>query len=87
MQRQQRFWFFMVVVALGQTTAAGAQAFPALPTSDEAAEVRTAIAAMKIDERGPYQRIRWYCVDGTVHAPPGSPCRERGGGVHHRHRR
>lgn len=83
MQRQQRFWFFLVVVALGQTTAAGAQAFPELPTSEAAAEVRTAIAAMKIDERGPYQRIRWYCVDGTVHAPPGSPCRERGGGVQH----
>ena len=70
-------------LVLASPTVARAQAFPAPPTPEQAVQVRDAISAMKADERGPYQRIRWYCADGTVHAPPNSPCRERGGGVQH----
>lgn len=46
-------------------------------------EIQALIARMKEDPRGPYLRIRWFCRDGTVHPPQGTPCRERGGGVQH----
>jgi hypothetical protein len=76
---------FCAIVALGQATtpAAGAQAFPAAPTPAEVQEARSLITAMKAGERGPYQRLRWYCNDGTTQEPQGSPCSERGGGVQH----
>jgi hypothetical protein len=38
---------------------------------------------MKADERGPFQRLRWFCGDGSIHPPQETPCRERGGGVQH----
>ncbi len=46
-------------------------------------EVQTLIERMKQDPKGPYLRLRWFCRDGTVHPPQGTPCRERGGGVQH----
>ncbi|TFG62225.1 MAG: hypothetical protein E4H28_07915, partial [Gemmatimonadales bacterium] len=45
--------------------------------------VRVVLAGMKIDERGPYLRIRWFCRDGTVQPPQGTPCAERDGGNQH----
>ncbi len=47
---------------------------------EEAAEL---VQAMKRDPRGPYLRLRWFCKDGTIQPPAGTPCRERGGGVQH----
>lgn len=41
------------------------------------------IANMKAAERGPFSRIRWFCTDGTVLPPQGTPCREHGGGAQH----
>jgi hypothetical protein len=38
---------------------------------------------MKISPRGPFQRIRWFCKDGTIHPPNEYACRDRGGGVQH----
>ncbi len=73
----------ILVLSLGAVAPVSGQAFPPPPTPEEAAEVRAALATMKADERGPFVRIRWYCSDGTVHAPQGTPCRERGGGVQH----
>lgn len=70
-----------LAIAAPPVTAAG-QFYPPL-TEPEIEEVRTALAAMKRDERGPYLRIRWFCADGTVHPPQGTPCRELGGGVQH----
>lgn len=52
----------------------------------EISSVRQALEAMKKDPRGPYLRIRWYCKDGSVHPPAGTPCRQRGGGVQHAER-
>ncbi len=60
-----------------------AQGFPAPLTEQQVREVRAGIETMKQDPRGPYLRIRWFCADGTVQPPTGSPCRERGGGVQH----
>lgn len=58
-----------------------AQMFPPKLTDPEVAEVKAGLEAMRRDIRGPYLRIRWFCTDGTVQPPQGSPCRERGGGV------
>ncbi len=60
---------------------AAAQQFPAALSEAEVREVKAAIADMRKDARGPYLRIRWFCVDGSVQPPAGTPCRERGGGV------
>ncbi|HUF75068.1 MAG TPA: PEP/pyruvate-binding domain-containing protein [Longimicrobiales bacterium] len=60
-----------------------AQAFPPPPTEQQATEARALIEAMKVNERGPYERLRWFCADGSVQPPQGTPCRERGGGVQH----
>lgn len=62
---------------------APAQTLPPPLTDEQTALARAAIAEMKRDPRGPYLRIRWFCADGTVHPPAGTPCLERGGGVQH----
>ncbi len=72
-----------VVLLTGASPLAGQQAFPAAPDAEVVAEVRTAVEAMKRDERGPYSRIRWYCADGSVLPPGGTPCTALGGGVQH----
>jgi len=66
--------------------AAQTPSFPPPPTAQEIAEVGAAIDAMKANERGPFLRIRWFCADGTVQEPQGTPCAERGGGVQHAER-
>ncbi|MDJ0667571.1 MAG: hypothetical protein QNJ61_09840, partial [Desulfobacterales bacterium] len=54
-------------------------------TGDEqaTAQYRQWVEAMKTSERGPFQRIRWFCNDGSVHPPKPYPCGERGGGHQH----
>ncbi len=41
------------------------------------------IEAMKINPRGPFSRIRWYCKDGTELPPTPSACIPHGGGSQH----
>lgn len=41
------------------------------------------IDEMKQAPRGPFQRIRWFCRDGTVQPPVPYACRGHGGGVQH----
>lgn len=50
---------------------------------EQVREAERIVQEMKGSERGPYAAIRWYCADGSVHEPQGTPCRERGGGVQH----
>ena len=38
---------------------------------------------MRESPKGPFQRIRWFCADGTVHPPKPYPCENRGGGIQH----
>jgi hypothetical protein len=45
--------------------------------------LRRWVGEMKISPRGPFQRIRWFCKDGTIHPPKEYACRDRGGGVQH----
>jgi len=42
------------------------------------ANIRNRIETFKIDDRGPYRDIRWFCPDGTV-VPPRDRCSQRGG--------
>ena len=49
----------------------------------EVQEVQEILASMKSHPRGPYLRLRWFCNDGTIHLPQGTPCRNRGGGHQH----
>ncbi len=65
--------------AFGQTV----DCYQPVLTGAEISEAKALLEAMKRDPRGPYLRIRWYCSDGTIHPPQGTPCRERGGGVQH----
>ncbi|MDH3284157.1 MAG: hypothetical protein OEQ13_05415 [Acidobacteriota bacterium] len=83
MSRELQGFFVVGLLAQAATVGVHAQAFPAAPTPAEVQEARQLVASMKSNERGPYQRLRWYCNDGSVHAPAGSPCLERGGGVQH----
>ncbi len=52
-------------------------------TETQAAEARKILASFKSNPRGPFQRIRWFCNDGAVLPPDGTPCREHGGGYQH----
>lgn len=74
-----------VVVAAAAVTAsatpATAQAFPPRLSPSQVEDARAIIDSMRRDPRGPYLRIRWFCADGSILPPQGSPCRERGGGV------
>jgi hypothetical protein len=49
----------------------------------QAATFRNSLEAMKSRERGPFERIRWFCADGSVLAPTPFACREHGGGRQH----
>jgi hypothetical protein len=60
-----------------------AQTLPPPLTPPEVVEAGRLVEEMKGSDRGPYAAIRWYCADGSVHEPQGTPCRERGGGVQH----
>jgi hypothetical protein len=48
-----------------------------------AAELRAWVEELKESPKGPFDAIRWYCADGSVHPARPYPCGERGGGVQH----
>jgi hypothetical protein len=75
------FRFLLLPILLSPPLFGREGGFPLRPLTDgENVEVRRALSRMKENPRGPFQRLRWFCNDGTVHAPQGTPCRERGGG-------
>ncbi|MCC7414433.1 MAG: phosphoenolpyruvate synthase [Gammaproteobacteria bacterium] len=45
--------------------------------------LRERIAALKLAERGPFARIRWFCKDGSVLPPTPYGCKDYGGGSQH----
>jgi len=64
----------------------GTQAPAASPDRDafpEADRYARWVAAMKRSPKGPFQRIRWYCNDGTVQPPRAYACADHGGGIQH----
>ncbi len=52
-------------------------------SASENPKYRAWIEEMKQAPRGPFDRIRWFCKDGTVLAPKPYACGERGGGNQH----
>lgn len=51
--------------------------------ADDSQDYRQWIQAMKASDRGPFQRIRWFCNDGQVLPPKAYACADHGGGVQH----
>ena len=47
------------------------------------AELRTWIDGFKAAPRGPFERIRWFCKDGSVLPPKAYACKNHGGGIQH----
>ena len=41
------------------------------------------VQGMQADPRGPFERIRWFCNDGTILPPEPYACRPHGGGIQH----
>ncbi len=41
-------------------------------------QIATMVAAYKLDARGPYRDIRWFCKDGSINMPK-EPCEKPGG--------
>ncbi|MGI9265779.1 MAG: PEP/pyruvate-binding domain-containing protein, partial [Gammaproteobacteria bacterium] len=48
-----------------------------------AKELRPLIENMKENPRGPFERIRWFCNDGTILPPKSFACKDHGGGRQH----
>jgi len=46
-------------------------------------EYKQWITDMKVNSRGPFERIRWFCKDGTILPPGPHACLEHGGGSQH----
>ena len=61
---------------------AGATA-PAVAKDADLEPLRAWVSAMKTAPRGPFERIRWFCNDGTVLPPKAFACRDHGGGRQH----
>ena len=47
------------------------------------AQMRAWVEQMKTAPRGPFERIRWFCDDGSILPPTPGACREHDGGVQH----
>jgi len=41
------------------------------------------IQQLKVSDRGPFKRLRWFCNDGSVLPPKAYACRDHGGGRQH----
>ncbi len=81
MSRRTCLALCFAATALHFATAVSARA--ARETLPDPAVLRSWVEEMKSSERGPFQVIRWFCNDGTVHPARPYPCTERGGGVQH----
>ncbi len=51
--------------------------------TEKLADYRASVIQMKEQSRGPFKRLRWFCVDGTVLPPKSGACRDHGGGRQH----
>ncbi|MCP5144708.1 MAG: phosphoenolpyruvate synthase [Gammaproteobacteria bacterium] len=73
-----RFWLAAATTILMAGTAAFAG-----EAVDTAASGRLDVEGMKASSRGPFQRIRWFCKDGSILEPQPYGCKEHGGGSQH----
>src|ERR1700719_346397 len=49
--------------------------------SKQIQQARKILEDFKANPKGPYFQIRWFCKDGAVMPPSGTPCQSRGGGI------
>jgi hypothetical protein len=75
----QRCFLFLLFFL---TSIANAELVLQTPPSN-ADDLADALDAMKDNPRGPFQRIRWFCEDGSILPPKAYACVEHGGGVQH----
>jgi len=68
---------FFVAVSFAVLNAGAATQLP------DDATLRSWVLEMRDAPRGPFERLRWFCNDGTVWPPKEYACREHGGGVQH----
>lgn len=54
-----------------------------IAAAGDVASYRSWIEQMKEAERGPFERLRWFCQDGSVLPPKPYACAEHGGGHQH----
>jgi hypothetical protein len=52
-------------------------------TATAAEDVRASVEVMKARDRGPFERLRWFCADGAVLEPRPYACADHGGGRQH----
>src|SRR5262249_21446500 len=71
-----RLPWMVILAALGAARTAAAQTTELPPP----AVLHGWIEEMKSAPRGPFERLRWFCNDGTVHPPKPYPCEQHGGG-------
>ncbi|MEJ2256391.1 MAG: hypothetical protein P8X98_05195 [Woeseiaceae bacterium] len=58
-------------------------AAPITLAQSETATYQSWIEQMKEAERGPFERLRWFCSDGSVLPPEPYACKDHGGGHQH----
>ncbi|HJZ97641.1 MAG TPA: hypothetical protein VKE70_14125, partial [Candidatus Solibacter sp.] len=49
--------------------------------SKQSQQARKILQEFKSNPKGPYLQIRWFCKDGSLQPPAGTPCKSRGGGA------
>ncbi|HBY62524.1 MAG TPA: hypothetical protein DEH78_22100, partial [Solibacterales bacterium] len=77
-----RVFLWAMVVGAGAAPAWADGLLPPL-TPEQSARATRLVQSFKENPRGPFLRIRWFCKDGSVLPPAGTPCKERGGGNQH----
>jgi hypothetical protein len=70
-----------IILLAGAVSAPAQRPVPAL-TQTQQTEARRLLDQIRRDPRGPYGPIRWYCEDGRVLPPQGTPCRPARGFQH-----
>jgi hypothetical protein len=72
-----------VLVALPLLLSLASFAPPAAAELPNERELRSWIEGFKASPRGPFERIRWFCKDGSVLPPKAYACKNHGGGIQH----
>jgi hypothetical protein len=72
-----------VLVALPFLLGLASWALPAVARLPNERELRSWIEEFKTSPRGPFERIRWFCKDGSVLPPKAYACKNHGGGIQH----
>jgi hypothetical protein len=71
------------LVALPCVLGLATLSLPAAAELPNERELRSWIEEFKASPKGPFERIRWFCSDGTVLPPKAYACKSHGGGIQH----